>query len=172
MVGCGALCRPVVNRYIKGLTCGPSLVRCWLYGSAADVQSTETPCGTLSLPRLLLMASWQRPAGVDRHPPQGGIARRALQGSPRPNAPHFSGAMGAVGTRAAAVPGWVSDSGLRNFRTTGLPVVAGLVSRSASPHSAPEQPASPAGHPVSAALRRDSHEGGGGCVCSGGGEQP
>lgn len=99
VVECGALCHPVVNRYKRGLTGGSSPVRCWQHGSAADVPSTESPCSTVTLPWLLLIP-WLRPLPkVDRHPPPGGIAHRALQGSPRPNAPHFSGALGALVTR-------------------------------------------------------------------------
>jgi hypothetical protein len=57
---------------------------------------------------------------VDRGPRQGGVAAPSAWGSPRPNAPHFPGCWGSMGARAAVDP-----------------VVAGLVSRTASPHSAP-----------------------------------
>jgi len=88
-------------------------------------------------------------------PPAGGDCASSASGRPPTKCATFFRGPGCgwhpVGTRAAAV---AVD-----------PVVSGLVSRTASPHSAPEQPASPAGHPVSAALRRDSR-GGRGDVCA------
>lgn len=87
------------------------------------------------------------PARADRSPHRGGLPRPAL-GGPRDQMRHiFRGIGGAVDTRAAVDP-----------------VIERLVSRTASPPIAPKQPASPAGHPVCASLRRDSREGGGGCV--------
>jgi hypothetical protein len=149
MVGWGGFSRSVVNRYKRWLTAGRCPVCRWPHGPAADVQSAEPPCRAAGLPCLLPMAAWQRPAGVDRHPRPGGIGPARRWGDPPTKCAIFSGLLWVCWSPVLQRLPWIWT----------LRVVAGWVSRSASPHSAPEQPASPAGHPSCASLRWDSHEG-------------
>lgn len=87
---------------------------------AADVQSTVAPAAAMDWPRLLLVHCCIGCPGSIEAPGRGGLARPALGGPPDQMRHIFPGRCGSMGTRAAA------DS-----------VVAWLVSRTASPHSAP-----------------------------------
>jgi hypothetical protein len=97
VVGCGALCHPVVNRYKRGLTAGYGGAQRWQPGCAAEVQSTEAPCAAMGLPRLLLIPCCSGCPGWAEAPGRGGIGAPSAWGSPRPNAPHFPGRWGSGG---------------------------------------------------------------------------
>ena len=93
----GGIAYPVVNRYKRGLTAGHGSPRQWQPGPAADVQSTEAPAAAMDRPRLLLIPCCIGCPGWIEAPGRGGIGASSAWGSPRPNAPHFSGAYGVSG---------------------------------------------------------------------------
>jgi hypothetical protein len=91
MVGWGGLCHTETNRYKRWLTAGHGSPRTRRPQTAADVQSTETPCSTINLLWLLLIP-WLRPLPrVDRRPPTGGGLRAERWGDPPTKCAIFSG---------------------------------------------------------------------------------
>ncbi len=142
MVGTGAFCCPVVNRYRKGLTDGLMPPSSTARRLSVLVTCTETPCSTVALPSLLLGSSALRFSWVGQAPGRGGTGAERLRGPPEQMRHIFSGALG------------VSAPVVQR-----IPLLWGGCLVRLRPPAPLEQPASPAGHPGSASLRRDSRTG-------------
>jgi len=165
------------------LTAGPCRVAVLTCRRQRMLNPPRPPAARSACPACCRWPSGGSLLGWIGTPRRGGIGAPSAGGPPDQMRHIFRAVLGALVHRAAAVAvdpvvgGMVSRTASPHSapemvsRTASPHSAPEMVSRTASPHSAPEQPASPAGHPSCASLRRDSHDGRRDeCVRGGGGE--